>query len=176
MSTSTTAEAPGPDRSASTSGGASRHRVLIAATVVVLLLVAVAAVVVSRGGAPAGIDLADLRAGQSSGDAAAVYLRLTAVGGDDALIGATASVGRRVSLHLAERQGGLTTMRVTDRIELPDGTAVRLEPGGSHLMLEGLGAPLRAGERFELTLKFARSGSRTAQVEVVRLADLLEAS
>lgn len=175
MSTSATTEVPGPDRSAAASGGARWRRVLLAATVIVLVAVA-AAVVASRGGAPDGIDLADLRAGQSSGDAAAVYLQLTAVGGDDALVGATATISQRVSLHVAERQSGLTLMRVADRIALPDGTAVRLEPGGSHLMLEGLDAPLRAGERFELTLEFARSSPRTVQVRVVPLADLLEAS
>ena len=41
-------------------------------------------------------------------------------------------------------------------------------PGGTHVMLEGLRAPLKTGDSFELVLKFRRSGDRKVTVDVTK--------
>lgn len=52
-------------------------------------------------------------------------------------------------------------MRQVERIELPAGTTVSLEPGGLHIMLLDLVADLSAGDEFELTLEFEKAGTMT---------------
>ena len=47
-----------------------------------------------------------------------------------------------------------------------------MRPGGTHIMLEGLRAPLKAGDEFELVLKFKQAGDQKVTVKVVK-ADAL---
>jgi hypothetical protein len=49
-------------------------------------------------------------------------------------------------------EGGVMRMRPVARIELPAGKAVRLAPGGLHIMLVDLRQPLKPGDRVPLTL------------------------
>ena len=64
-------------------------------------------------------------------------------------------------------EGGIARMRMVHSLDVPAGAEVKLAPGGNHIMLEGLKAPLAAGERFQLTLRFARSGAVSVPVGVV---------
>ena len=45
-----------------------------------------------------------------------------------------------------------------DRIELPAGATASLQPGGYHVMLLDLVAPLAEGDQLELTLSFELAG------------------
>ena len=97
----------------------------------------------------------------------AVYLTLRNQGaGDDRLLGAGTPLAERAELHTHLMQDGVMMMRPVDFIDVPAKTRVRLEPGGLHVMLIGLQKPLAAGERYPLTLNFARAGSVTVSVEV----------
>lgn len=58
------------------------------------------------------------------------------------------------------------TMREVDSIELPAGEMVELKPGGYHVMLIDLVAPLEVGDEIELTLTFEKAGDRTVTAEV----------
>lgn len=99
--------------------------------------------------------------GQPSGGG---YLKLDNQGTtDDRLVGARAAVAERVELHSMSMEGDVMRMRRVDAVDVPAGRAVELKPGGLHLMLLGLKAPLKAGERFPLTLAFEKAG----EVEVV---------
>ena len=49
-------------------------------------------------------------------------------------------------------------------LALPAGTTVQLKPGGTHVMITGLGAPLRAGDVMKLRLRFEKSGARDVDV------------
>jgi copper(I)-binding protein len=49
-----------------------------------------------------------------------------------------------------------------------------LVPGGDHLMLEGLVAPLVPGEAVPLTLRFASGGTVEVTAPVVALVDVLD--
>jgi periplasmic copper chaperone A len=57
-------------------------------------------------------------------------------------------------------------MREVDAIDVPAGGKVKLEPGGLHIMLVGLKAPLAAGSSFPLTLKFEKAGELKVEVKV----------
>jgi copper(I)-binding protein len=61
-------------------------------------------------------------------------------------------------------EDGVMKMRPLERIELPAGTAVKLAPGGLHIMLIDLKQPLQRGEKVPVTLTVLQldSGSRSA--------------
>ena len=65
-------------------------------------------------------------------------------------------------------------MLVRERLDLPGGTEVPMSPAGSHVMLEGLSAPLEEGTSVEVTLEFDRSRPRVVEVPVVALTSLLD--
>ena len=108
-------------------------------------------------------------AGQSS---AAVYLRGLLNEGtqaDEALLGADSPVAANISLHQMQLDKGVMRMRAVNTIALPPGAPVAMRHGsadGYHLMLEGLKAPLREGERFPVRLRFRHGGTREVTVVV----------
>lgn len=78
----------------------------------------------------------------------------------ETLVGGESDVAERIEVHAHEMTDGVMKMRqVEGGVDLPAGGDVALEPGGLHLMLMGLQAPLAEGERFSLTLVF-ESGMR----------------
>ena len=91
------------------------------------------------------------------------YLKLNNRGGNDKLLSATAAVSASVEMHTMNMDGDVMRMRQVDAIPLPAGKTVELKSGGYHLMFVGLKAPLKAGEKFPLKLKFEKAG----EVEVI---------
>ena len=61
---------------------------------------------------------------------------------------------------------GAMTMQPIESLELPAGETMVLEPGGYHIMLIELVAPLESGETIEVTLTFENAGERTITVPV----------
>jgi len=102
-------------------------------------------------------------AGQPTGGA---YLKLDNQGGDDRLLSASAPVSRSVEMHSMTMDGDVMRMRQVQAIELPAGKTVELKPGGLHIMLVGLKAPLKAGDSFPMKLTFAKAGEVTVGVMV----------
>lgn len=95
----------------------------------------------------------------------AAYLVLRNEGTEpDRLVAATTAASERVELHTHIREGDIIRMREVDAIDLPAGETVTLEPGGLHVMLLGLRAPLVDGEQFTLALELERAG--TIEIEV----------
>ncbi|HEX6707959.1 MAG TPA: copper chaperone PCu(A)C [Albitalea sp.] len=101
--------------------------------------------------------------GQPTGGA---YLRLENRGADDRLVGASADVSAGVELHTMKMDGDVMRMRQVDAIDVPSNKSVVLEPGGMHIMLTGLKAPLKEGTRFPMTLKFEKAGEVKVEVTV----------
>lgn len=60
----------------------------------------------------------------------------------------------------------MSAMATIDAVPISSGDVVRFQPGGLHVMLEQLTAPLETGERFRLTLVFRESGERDVEVVV----------
>jgi copper(I)-binding protein len=75
-------------------------------------------------------------------------------------------VAEVVELHTHVMDGTIMRMRKVDAIDVTGGSTTELKPGGLHVMLIGLKAPLKAGEKFPLTLKFERAGEVKLDVEV----------
>lgn len=103
------------------------------------------------------------REGQMVG---AGYLKLANKGPVDRLVSATSPAAGSVEIHSMSMEGDVMKMRQVDAIELATGQTVELKPGGYHLMLMGLKAPLKVGEKFPLTLKFEKSGEVVVTVNV----------
>jgi len=94
------------------------------------------------------------------------YFTITNHGPDNAVIGALTSVAERTGLHGHEMDGDVMRMRPVESIDLPSGSTVTLAPGGLHVMLMGLTAPLAEGAWFPLSLEFADGGTATTNVMV----------
>jgi copper(I)-binding protein len=60
----------------------------------------------------------------------------------------------------------MMTMQEVASVPVPAGGTVRFEPGGYHVMLMDLAAPLQAGQTFEVTLTFAEAGTKTVTATV----------
>lgn len=59
-----------------------------------------------------------------------------------------------VELHTHIQEGAVFRMRPVTEISLNPGTVTELKPGGLHIMLIGLKKELKAGDQFQLVLKF----------------------
>ncbi|BBK31778.1 hypothetical protein EDC65_0581 [Stella humosa] len=104
-------------------------------------------------------------AGGAKTGAAYVTLRNPAAAADR-LLSAAAPVADAVELHTVVKDGDVMRMRPVAGIDIAAGSTTRLEPGGFHIMLIGLKAPLKAGDRFPLELVFEKAGRLTADVAV----------
>jgi hypothetical protein len=104
----------------------------------------------------------------TAGAESAAYLAITAPSGEaDALLSASSAAANMVQLHEVSTDAqGMTGMHHIERLDIPAGETVRLEPGGYHLMLMGLTADLAVGGSIELTLVFERAGSVVVQAEI----------
>lgn len=119
-----------------------------------------------RGAPDIEVDGAWARATTPGKTATAAYLTITNRGTiDDALLGVTSGAGV-AQVHSTSMAGGVMRMRKRDRLAIPAGATVKLEPGGTHLMLTGLQGPLAAGRKVDLTLRFERSGERKVAATV----------
>jgi copper(I)-binding protein len=101
-------------------------------------------------------------AGQPGG----AFLKLDNAGADDRLLSAQTELASRTELHSMAMEGDVMRMRQVDSIALPSGKTVELKPGALHLMLLGLKAPLKSGDKFPLTLRFEKAGEVTVTVNV----------
>ncbi|CDK97461.1 conserved exported protein of unknown function [Magnetospirillum gryphiswaldense MSR-1 v2] len=104
-------------------------------------------------------------AGQAANGAA--YLTLVGQESGDRLLSAASPVAETVELHTHLEEDGIMRMRPVESIAVPAGGRVELKPGGLHIMLIGLKAPLKEGRRFPLSLTFERAGRIEAEIPVV---------
>ena len=87
----------------------------------------------------------------------------------DRLLRASTPIAAGVALHQMAVDEGMMKMRAVPSLELRPGARLELQPGGYHLMLLGLKQPLKAGEKFPITLIFERAGALTVPVQVEAL-------
>ena len=97
----------------------------------------------------------------------AVYLIVTAQGDTpDRLIAVETPRAAKAELHTMTMDGDVMRMRQISAIEVNPGEPAVLKPGGLHIMLIGLTAPMREKERFPLTLTFEKAGKVEVQIAV----------
>lgn len=96
----------------------------------------------------------------------AAFMTLGLDQGDDKLLSVSSPAAEKVELHTHIMENGVAQMRPVDAIALTAGTPVELKPGGLHIMLIGLKAPLKAGDMLPLTLHFEKAGEVAVSVPV----------
>lgn len=84
------------------------------------------------------------------------------------LVKADNPASRVTELHTHLNEGGVMKMRPVPAIAIPAGGEARLQPGGLHVMLIGLQAPLEEGQTLPLTLTFDDGSSKKVDARIVR--------
>src|SRR3954467_3191842 len=97
---------------------------------------------------------------------AAAYLAVRDAGAADRLVSASSPAAERVETHVTIREGDISRMREVKGYEVPARGALELKPGGAHLMLVNIKAPLKDGMTVPLTLRFEKAGEIKTQLEV----------
>ena len=85
---------------------------------------------------------------------------------DAALVDVASPSAKFVEIHEMKKDGDVMRMKAIDRLPLPAGKSVALTPGGYHMMLFDLKAPLKAGDIVPLTLTFEDSAGKKSTLEV----------
>ena len=107
------------------------------------------------------------RAAAVPGGASAAYMTIATSGDADRLVSAASPAAMRVELHTHEVDAqGVARMRQVPAIPVAGDAPAMLKPGGLHVMLMGLTAPLAEGDSIELTLTFEHAGAVTMTVPV----------
>lgn len=100
------------------------------------------------------------------GSPAAAYFTLVNTGVDRVLVDADCGCAGMTMIHETVEQDGMARMRHVDAAKLPSGGALTLKPGGMHVMLMRLQAPLKLGDQVSLLLRFADGDTLTMVLPV----------
>jgi len=104
------------------------------------------------------------------------YLTIVNEGPADQLIAVRGNVAARVEVHLMSMNDGEMQMRPLTNVAVPARGRLVFAPGGYHIMLIDLRAPLREGSRFTLQLQFRSAGSVDVEVPVLGLGAMAAAA
>ncbi len=84
----------------------------------------------------------------------------------DRLVGVSSPVSSRVEIHEMAMEKDVMRMREVKGVDVPAKGAVEFKPGGFHLMFIELKAPLKQGEKVQVTLRFEKAGELKAEFSV----------
>lgn len=84
----------------------------------------------------------------------------------DRLVGASSPASARMEMHEMAMEKDIMRMREVKGIDVPAKGTVELKPGGFHLMFMDLKAPLKAGDKVPVTLRFEKAGEVKAEFAV----------
>ena len=114
------------------------------------------------------IENAYVRATAPGQPAAGAFMKIENSGTADQLVSASYPAAGEVQLHQMSMEGNVMKMGQVKDIAVPANGSVDLKPGGYHIMLMNIKAPLKAGETVPVKLKFAKAG----EVEAVSYTHL----
>jgi copper(I)-binding protein len=106
------------------------------------------------------------RASVGQAKVGAAYLTIRNSGDSDRLLRVSGDAAEAIELHTHAHEGGVMRMYKVEAIDVPAKEVVVLQPGGLHVMLMGLRAPLKEGSRLSLTLHFAKAGAVTVEMPI----------
>jgi len=112
------------------------------------------------------VDHAYIRATVPGQQVAGGFMKIENKGIADQLLSASSPAASEVQLHEMAMEGSVMKMRQVKDIPVPAGGSVELKPGGLHLMLMNIKAPLAAGESVPVKLKFAKAGEVEVKMPV----------
>ena len=93
------------------------------------------------------------------------FMKLTAKDGAK-LVGASSPAAGVTEVHEMKMEGDVMKMRAVPTLDLPAGKAVELKPGGYHVMLLDLKAPLAKDTTVPLTLTFKDAKGAESKLEL----------
>ena len=115
----------------------------------------------SGSGAPPQISVTDAYASETtSAGSSAMYMTIQNEGGSDHIVGVIVGAAHTVSIHDA-------AMAPQTRFTVKGHADTELAPGGTHIMLEGLLAPLVPGSQVGVRLLFEHSAPVDATATVL---------
>jgi copper(I)-binding protein len=123
----------------------------------------------SAAGATLEVHDAWIREAPPTASVLAAYMVISNTGAAPAEITAIASPDfDHTELHRTVVEGDVARMIPIEKVEIPAGDTISLDPGGTHLMLINPLRPLHAGDTVTLVIRSADGFSRTIAVPVVR--------
>lgn len=137
----------------------------------VVLAAAVAVLACGRAAAPGGVDVHGAWVRPTGGPTAAAYLTLVnRTTAPVTLTGARTPAAASATLHESRTEGtgmaAMAHMLPLAAITVAPGDSAVLAPGGRHLMLEALRAPLVVGGHVPLTVVTSTGGTLRTEAEV----------
>ncbi|HEX4842638.1 MAG TPA: copper chaperone PCu(A)C [Limnobacter sp.] len=86
------------------------------------------------------------------------------------LVGVASPAAEVVEVHEMTMEGDIMRMRKADRLAVDPGQALVLKPGGYHVMLMALTAPVETGQEVELSLQFEKPDGSILEMPVKAVA------
>ena len=83
----------------------------------------------------------------------------------DTLYSITSNISDKIEIHETYSSGDMMGMREIGSIVIEGGTAVKLEPGGKHIMVLKLKRDIKVGDKIDFILNFKRSGELSITAE-----------
>jgi copper(I)-binding protein len=117
------------------------------------------------------IHVADAKARPTApGGTGVVYMIVMNHGAaDDDLTGLSTPIADKAEMHRTATENGVMRMDAVADLPVKANGALTFGPGGLHVMLTGLKQPLKLGDRFPLTLNFAKAGAVAVTVSVQQI-------
>lgn len=88
---------------------------------------------------------------------------------DDTITGLSTLVADKAEMHRTTNENGVMRMDAVPELTVKANDGVMFKPGDLHIMLIGLNQPLKLGDKFPITLNFAKAGPVTVTVEVAKV-------
>jgi copper(I)-binding protein len=124
-----------------------------------LALAAAVAAIPALAAAAIVVEQPEVRASIGAQKTSAAYMSLRNTGpAADRLLGARCDCAASVSIHQTRTVGGVASMAPEGAVTVAPGAVVRFAPGGRHLMLTGVKAPIAAGQKPVIELRFEKAG------------------
>ncbi len=113
------------------------------------------------------VTAAWVRASLGQSPTTAAYIRVENKGAkDDRLLSVSTPAAAMAHLHESVSANGMMQMNAVPALVIKPGQTVELTPGGMHIMVMNLKAPLRAGATMPLVLTFEQAGEIKVEAEV----------
>jgi copper(I)-binding protein len=121
-----------------------------------------------------GISIANPSVRASDSTTSAVYFTIKNGGAADKLLSVSTGAAKVTQIHETVTDGPSTSMKQVEGVDVPAKGQVALSPGGYHVMLIDLTAPLVEGSTIELKLIFEKAGEMDVTVPVKSIAASLD--
>ena len=134
-----------------------------------IALILAATLALAPGASASGVMITKAYARASAtptAETGAAYVSLMTHGDADRLIAVSTPAAKMAGLHQSKLVDGVMKMEHVDGIDVPANGMLEMKPGGYHIMLMGLTAPLKQGDEIELTLTFAKAGAVKVKAKV----------